>query len=936
MSSRFFRGADDSDSSSESSSSGSDDEMRVARTTVGGVGRSRFAMSDSEEEDVKRVIRSAVSRRNQALLDVAKKIQNHLNVEDWSLLIEDFDALNEGLKKIRKTDMVSGRAPPVPEVYLRSVISIEDSMRKTLKAKPRLSKTKQTSLNKMKLRVPKNNKLYKTEIAALKESGDYLLKDYNLSEDEELVDDDDSDSEMDSDDDSDSSSSSGSSTGHKPRGSRWILKKKEDTGATSKKTRKERKLGGPVKEEEQADAPVDNEGFVTVAHSRSAAVRQGFNPDDMTEESVDTKMLEILQGRGRKGTNRQEQILLIESLAKCAKTPKQEMEILLHLISAQFDAIPAAKLYMPAALWSDALQNTVKVIGLAQVQFPGIRFSDEADALVEEPNVLLRGGVNSGKIIDPSGDTVMGTEQNMIAPEEQVVNRIEYGADGSVIVRGDIASTFERLDDELYKAWQNIDAYSLEYVERLKDEVKLLDLASITQNYFEKAVQNEEGKDDINDTRLNALRARAARIASRRIMHMYFKSDELNKKVEKLTGRVASDKSLTELAVLVYRYGDDRGKSQTMLAMIYKHAVENRFFEARDMLLMSHLQETIQESDIPLQVMFNRTMTQLGLCAFRLGKPWESHACLTELCSPSYGGGGGGPARMRELLAQGITQQRNHEKTVDQEKAELRRQIPYHMHINLDFIETAHLTSAMLLEVPSMALSKSRGDVRRYPISKSFQYFLRNSMKQAFPGPPENTRDYVMAATRCLMKGDWQGAYNHICGIRSWKSLTVGERKITLERLEHLLKVEALRTFSLSYSSYFESMSTQQLSNLFGLTGAQVHSTLSKMIINHEMHASWDQPTASIVLLRTEPTRLQSLALQLAAKTANMTDNNEKLLDAKSGGGGDRDRGGGGDRKDDREKKDWNQSGRGSRNNRRNGGGGKRDNYVGSTIRVGS
>ena len=93
-------------------------------------------------------------------------------------------------------------------------------------------------------------------------------------------------------------------------------------------------------------------------------------------------------------------------------------------------------------------------------------------------------------------------------------------------------------------------------------------------------------------------------------------------------------------------------------------------------------------------------------------------------------------------------------KSAEQEKAEARRQIPYHMHINLEFIETVHLTSAMLLEVLAMAVSKARGDVHRWIISKSFQYFLRNSMKQAFPVPPENTREYIMFATRCLMRGD--------------------------------------------------------------------------------------------------------------------------------------------------------------------------------------
>eukprot|EP00171_Calliarthron_tuberculosum_P010854 IDg10854t1 len=357
--SRFFRGAEDSDSSSDSSSSSSDDEP--TRTTVQGVGRSRFLQSDSEDEDVKRVIRSAATRRSRALIDISNNIKNHINVGDWSKVQEDFDALNEGLKKIMKTDMVTGRAPQVPDVYIRSIITVEDYVKKTLKEKPRLSKTKQTSLNKMKLRVPKNNKQYKTRIDELRASGKPTLYDFEYNNNSDEEDSDDSDS---SDSDSDSSSSSSSDDNAAPRGSRWMLKKTKDIGAASKKTRKERK---PLTAKEAEDAapapdPEDNMGFVTVAHSKSAAIRQGFDPDQMTEELVDTKMLEILQGRGRKGTNRQEQILLIESLASCAKTPKQEIEIMLHLVASQFDAIPAAKLYMPAPLWRSALENAIKVV----------------------------------------------------------------------------------------------------------------------------------------------------------------------------------------------------------------------------------------------------------------------------------------------------------------------------------------------------------------------------------------------------------------------------------------------------------------------------------------------------------------------------------------------------------------------------------------------
>jgi translation initiation factor 3 subunit C len=46
----------------------------------------------------------------------------------------------------------------------------------------------------------------------------------------------------------------------------------------------------------------------------------------------------------------------------------------------------------------------------------------------------------------------------------------------------------------------------------------------------------------------------------------------------------------------------DRIRTQAILCHIYHHALHDRWFEARDLMLMSHLQESIDHADIPLQV----------------------------------------------------------------------------------------------------------------------------------------------------------------------------------------------------------------------------------------------------------------------------------------------------------------------------------------------
>jgi hypothetical protein len=73
-------------------------------------------------------------------------------------------------------------------------------------------------------------------------------------------------------------------------------------------------------------------------------------------------------------------------------------------------------------------------------------------------------------------------------------------------------------------------------------------------------------------------------------------------------------------AMFLYKHADDRTRMRALLFHVYFLSIHNRYAEARDLLLMSHVQDGINEVDIQTRIIFNRTMAQLGLCAFRVGE----------------------------------------------------------------------------------------------------------------------------------------------------------------------------------------------------------------------------------------------------------------------------------------------------------------------------
>jgi translation initiation factor 3 subunit C len=503
-----------------------------------------------------------------------------------------------------------------------------------------------------------------------------------------------------------------------------------------------------------------------------------------------------------------------------------------------------------------------------------------------------------------------------ISTVDTVVADLTTSSLDSIHFSNRVVSALLMLDEELAKAFQDVDSRTVAYIDIVRDESALLSLTTAIQVLFAK---------------WNVAPALVARVAAVRAAHLYYKSQE---QYAAEAARIAHYPCALELPVpcqhtnedgsgadfvmpttalveypqdlqvtdlvptlcrLIYAVDPTAVGPQVRVAALLQHvfclALHGRYFAARELLLVSHVQDSILQAPEHLQILCNRALVMLACAAFRCGLYAECHSAIAEVASS---------ARTRELLGQPLVRHafhRDSERRSEAEQLQERRTTtPAHLQLSTEVIDAVHCAASLFIDAPALASANglSRTAQRaNVTVSKGFRRLLTHLEKQTFQGSPESTRDYVSHAAQSLLEGDWRSAAEFFTAslpMAVWEQLpiTAVARRVpscetTADRLVHECKLVALRVYLVSHAGHFEALSLSSLVEAFELPAGVVRGVVASLTSSKALPASWDfsdkEIAALVVSAERLPTRIQSLVEQIQGRSV-MTAGSVRARDA--------------------------------------------------------
>jgi translation initiation factor 3 subunit C len=845
-------------SSDDSSSSDSDAEVRQpARKSA----FNKLAAFSSDESSSDESVVRAKPMKKDVFVDILRTIRGHIKNNDYAGLGSDY---NDAIKAIEK----KGASEEPPKAFIRVLYELNSfiSELQASGATKKMSQIKAQAVNKLKAQMNKGNKPYEEELSKCTENPreyDVLNDGLEASDDDsgsesdtesepsssesESSDSDSSDSESDSgesssdesssdssSDDSSSSDGSDSSFGGSSSGSEsWNMSEESSDEEEDEMARRERRMRRWLKDSDESDYETVRPKAVTVVRKKKEQKKVVQTKDE--EGSEDEKPVAVPTGPTAAELTEKELIekardlLTSKKLSQSIDQTKSDLVKLDEYISAAKQWGPICQLTFAISTISYVLD--ARVMGTAYDEF-WLSSIDRVKAVVS----LLK------------TTNAYPVSIHELVPEMVVDSDAEAAKRRRVNGNSMISAIAELVDDEFTKSLQNME--SIEYAAKLACLPNLVSLIITVRDHL----ASEAGCANL-----------MSRLSARLLWHMHYQSP---KSMELLTLRVPELKTVSAetLSESIFSYGSKKDKASAILLSAFIAASKGDVVKAKR-LVSSDLFDLVAVSEISLQIQYNRALAMVGVAAFAAGDVKDCYSLLSDLCTTG---------RIRELLAQGINRQVQ-EKTAEADRAERRRLLPYHLHLNIELIESAYYLSSMILEVPHLSRSLLQTDGAFSRRLAKYRRQIESYDRQLFSGPPEFAKDAISLAGKAMMNDDVERAVQLVENLKVWETCSGAKSKII-----KLVRIAGIQTYLCNNASSHKNFDLEILSKTFGLIKSEIVATVCRLIVNGDITGkiSGNFFVPAVVAVSKVENATQSLAdqvskLEVVSESTSVSDVNE-------------------------------------------------------------
>lgn len=799
--------------------------------------RQRSLIFESDEEEDSRFVVSHKKRRIDELNAVIDRVEFLKGDKNWVQITEEIKELEtKVIKKMLKMNF-DFKAPP--KKYIKFMVDLRNEISELAKNKAyinELPKQQKKALPKL-IPILRNSEYLKQfnnmveEYLNDKDNYD-ITENFGLEEEEEAL--------RKAKEKLNQEEGRGARADSGP--SKWLLSDASSTDEESDED--DNKANKYMDSDEEASSSEEEDGSRKEVgrrqgYKRRRRVENEEEEDDdflLSDGQMEEKVAEFRSTRGKRLLTNQEIIEQLTTYYKHAKSEELIIQILTELIVTVFDKYSSSDLVIPLEEWSQLCEyysNALEII---------------------ESNTNL-------KFVENKGEK-------------------EEKKKGVVIISGNPCNLVEQLETQYYKGLKYSDAYTVEYLHRLQRQANLLNVLVRTLLYYQSLDAYEQ----------------TGRIAFKILSQIYFRKVQDHKKlVEVHRARIPSDlapatetilpdltKTIENLSKIIFHTMTEDVVHKTVLMNVYHIALLGNYPQARDMLLMSGIPDTIAYSrdgdrslvlDGDLQVLFNRVIAQLGLCAFRSGLVKEAFQTLKELFAYHIQQLKGFLGQSQRFLKDNQKQDMDKRGREELEKREKERFIPHNMHINTETIEVAFFISSMLAETAQAKQQILEVNKKRIQFLTSRKFFKKIEERN-YNSPAEDTKDKLYAATLALADGNWEQVQESLASLDTWKFFD--NKDEILKMLEAHVKVESMRAYIFTNMKYYYSISIERLADMFKLDEKTVRATLFRMISQDKLYAYIDEVSKTLKATKEEPNELQKLALYVLDGFHSQSDRQNK------------------------------------------------------------